>query len=623
MAAHKSISILPVFIVFVLLPFFEGGETSSGLFLFHTSTLLALAVAAFTYSRLHIPRFLFFFVPFFLALLISTFLSAYKYAAFLKLWDYVMGGLWAILVCGLIRENKDQWESSLIWLFCAGAISSVFAIVLFNRGTLGRVSASFLNPNEFATLALMMLCLGMFLLEQEINPRRKTLIAVLSGLILLSIGLSLSRGIFLASLCVAFAAFLKRKPGKTVKAVLILLIVISGALVAIRLKYYDDPLKYERWKIWKSSLRGISEDPYLGIGFGMLEYRARMFNFPAESELARYGRIARSADSLYVEILAETGFLGLLSFLFGWIFLFLRLRKTSDRYFYLRLAWLIISIVSLFSVPLQNTSVLFFFLFLVVIPFAHEESSVFMLPLKRTGRVLIPVVCFLLFVAGSYLPFQSDREFYRAVQSKDLYQADAHLNNAIRYNPYQPYYRFYFIRKIVDSKPDLNASQWSNIISLIDQSIRLNPLEYEFHLYKGRVYRRLMEKEANLPYYSASILSYQTALDFNPYNVFLRLEFASFLSQLKRYDLAENEARKAIETEPVFLNARLLLTNVLLSEKKFDEARKEYAAFHDYRKRYGRTIDPRQTVYIRSLLEVNEQQEQRIQTMLMAESTAK
>jgi tetratricopeptide (TPR) repeat protein len=612
----RTLFILPVLSVFLLLPFFEGGETSAGLFYIHSIILLTLAAAGFYYSRFWIPRYLFFFIPFLVVLCISTVLSAYHYAAFLKLWDYAIAGLWTILICTFIREKKDAWQSAYVWLFSGGAIASILTILLFNQARFGRIRGSFLNRNEFAVFALMLLCLGIYCLEKETSRGRKIFMSTLAILLLVSIGLSLSRGVFITSLLVAAAAFFRHKPDRTTKVILAMLIVVSGILVVVRIKYSKDPLQYYRWKIWKGSLQGVVEDPYFGVGLGMLEYRARAYNFPGSRELGRYGKIARSADSQYVEVLAETGFVGLVSFLFGWVGMLFSLQKASDQFFYLKLTWLIITVSSAFLVPLQNTAVLILFTFLIALATSYPDKEYVSLSFQRIGRIFIPVICFLLFVIGCYLPFQAHREFHLAARSSTVQEADQHLLKAVRYNPYQPYYRFFFIRRIVDSNPDWDSSRWLNLLSVLNQSIALNPVESEFYSYKARILRKLLQKELTLEYYSSAVASYQTALDYNPYNVFLRLEFAAFLYQIKRNSLAEIEVRKALEAEPAFLNARLFLTEVLLKRNDLEEAKKQYALFLAYYRRYGLSPKRAPTRYIRSLIEVNEKQKERIETLL-------
>lgn len=617
MIASRIVFLLSILAIFALFPFFEGGKTSAGLFYFHSITFFGIAATALVYSRIWIPRFLIYFCPFLVVLITSTIISPYKYASFLKLWDLLAAGCWSILLSSLFREEKEKLESYSVYIFFAGAISTIVAIFVHYPSN-GRVSASFLNPNEFGTFALMLLCFGIFCYEQAITRRRKIILATLLSALLLGVGLSFSRGIFVASLSVAIVVFFQRKPGRTVKLFLISLLVISGILVAVRFRYQDDPLKYHRWKIWKSSLKGISGDPYFGVGLGMLEYHARIFNFPTDSEVGRYGRIARSADSQYVEILAETGFLGLLSFLFGWTGLYFILRNSSSRFFYTRLAWLIITLTCLFSVPLENTSVLYLLMFLLVISLSETEKEFRLISFERPGRILVPVGCFVAYVFGVFLPFQADKEFHRAIHSRTPNEKNTHLANAVRFNPYQPYYKFVFIRQIVDARPPLDRQKWLNVVQRIDEAIQLNPLEYEFYLYRARAYRLLLEKHQNLEYYSSALSSYQTALDYNPHNVFLRLEYASFLYRLNRKGLAEMEVRRTLEREPAFLNARLFLTEVLLSRKSSEEARKEYSAFLKYNRRFrNEAINPSSS-YIRSLLEVNEQKKKRVEDLLKA-----
>jgi hypothetical protein len=360
----------------------------------------------------------------------------------------------------------------------------------------------------------------------------------------------------------------------------------------------------------------MAEDPQLGIGLGMLAYRSPMYNFPGERELGRFGRIARSADSQYVEILAETGILGFCSFLFGWFALFFFLRTIRERYFYMKLAWAIVTISCVFSNPLENTAILFLFLFLITIPLSDSENGAISLSFNRLGRILLPTGGFLMLVLGIYFPYRAHKEFSLAASATAPEQTAQHLASAVRYNPYQPYYQFFFLRRAIDSKPDWPSARWFHAISVLDQSIDLNPLESEFYLYKARVYRRMLAKSPKLMYYSSAVSSYQAALDYNPHNVFYRMEFASFLFHIDRPKLAESEIRKALEAEPAFLAARLLLAEILFSRTSSKEARKEYSKFLAYYQRYGGGNKSQRSPYIRSLLEVNIKQKQRVEELL-------
>jgi O-antigen ligase len=609
----RAFLLLLVISVLTLLPYFEGGETSPGLFWLHSLALAGFAITCLVISRISIPRFLLAFLPFFIVLVISTLISSYKFASFLTLWDYFAAGIWAILICTLVSSNREKFQLFAPWVFVISACSTIIAILLYNTKQLTRVSASFLNPNDYASYALLLFCFGLFCFEKEKDHFRKTILITFLSILLATVALSFSRGIFLAVLSLIVVTFILHKQGKVMKLLLLVLLVSSALIVVLRFRLYNDPYQYYRLKIWVNSLRSVKEDPYLGVGLGMLQYRSNNFNFPAETEVGRYAHIARTADNQYVQILAETGFLGFFTFLLGWFALLIHLKGVSNRFFYLKLAWLILTVTGLFSVPLQNTSVLFLFFFIIVFSIASDsEKHTISFDLEATMRILIPIATFLLFAFCVYLPYRADREFHLALTSVQPQEKEKHLTNALRYNPFQPYYRFIFIRNIVDARPQLDPARWMSLSLLLDQSIALNPLESEFYKYKARISCLLLQKNPSLKDYSDAISSYQAALDCNPFNVFLRLEFASFLFQLNRYDIAKPELEKILQLEPAFLNARLLLIATLLKTNHLDEAKTQYSRFLKDMERLRNEAAYPTSDYVRLLLRVNPQQKQKV-----------
>jgi O-antigen ligase len=612
----RIFSSLPLLLVLVLLPFFEGGETSIGLFLLHTIILLGFSVVILLYARLAIPRSLTSFLPFLFILLISTLLSDYKYAAFLKLWDFVIAAVWAMVVCTLVYQNKSKLDSLYSWIFIATTVSTVAAILIYNTHEIMRISASFVNPNNYASFALILLCFGFFSFEREIHPWRKTIILTLLIVLLMTLALSFSRGIFVALLAVFAVLFLKHRPSRVISGILLALVLISGIMIALRFRMYEDPLRYYRLKIWKSSIQGVFDSPYLGVGLGMLEYQSNRFNFPADTYVGRYAKIARSADNQYIQVIAETGFLGFFAFVFWWIGLAISIRKFSHRFFYLALPWLVLTITCLFSLPLQNTSILLLFFFLLVLgETLDSEQNVIVIRLSQPSRALIPVLSFVLFLFFVNFPYIADHEFYLATRSQNREAANNHLVKALRYNPYQPYYRFFFLRQIVDAKPNVSDQKWTNILVLLNRAIELNPQEYQFYLYKARVLRILIQNTKSLRLYPDTVSAYQNALGCNPYNVFLRLEFASVLARFGRYDLAESEAKKSLELEPAFLNARLFLTEVLFKLNRSEEAKAQYNRFETDVARFQGLLAIAPNSYIRELLTVNQQQKEKIEQL--------
>ena len=118
-------------------------------------------------------------------------------------------------------------------------------------------------------------------------------------------------------LAVLFIAFLKNK--KLVLYLLIFLIIIGiflPAPIKIRGMALFTPAAWmTRIELWKGAV-GIGEDfPIFGAGLGM--YEKLLYDYAPAGGYSE-GRIHLHAHSTYLEILSETGLIGLIAFL--WIF---------------------------------------------------------------------------------------------------------------------------------------------------------------------------------------------------------------------------------------------------------------------------------------------------------------
>lgn len=598
----KNLSFYTILVFFALFPFFEGGESAVGLFVFHCLVFIAFFLVIFVFSRFWIPRFLLYFLPFILALCASTAIAPYKYAAVLLLWDYVIAGIYAIVLFSMLHENRERLGrlTFLAFLICSAGI----LISLFLKTQHYRVTGTFVNPNDFATLALLMMILGLFQFEYESARNHKILIAVL--LILLSICMSLaaSRSVFVAALVFFVLYIWNRRPGKALTIGILIALLVGISLIYFRFSYFSDPYQYVRLKIWKHSLKGVLDDPYLGIGLNMLPYRAAKLNFPAEGEIGRYSRIAKSADNQYFQILAETGFLGFLTFLVGWIVFYFALRRTPSRFYCFRYCFIAVSIVALFSLPLNNTSVLFLFLFLTLFAISLDPNAKpICISLHAVRKIAWGTVAAILFTFLVLFPFMADREFKTAMSSTDRITGERHLQKAIQYNPYQPYYRFLPISKVITSQ-SLTTQQWLSVLDILNVAIRLNPLESDFPAYKAKVYRILFKKNGDPSDFQAAVISYQSAIGLSPYNVFLRAEYAFFLTQSGQLEPAINELSKMIEIEPAFLNARYLLARTQYQLGDKENAQKSLADAEKYYERYKNYQLPPTEAYTRNLIHI-------------------
>lgn len=611
----KNLSFYTILVFFALFPFFEGGENAVGLFVFHSLVLIAFFLVILAFSRFWIPRFLLYFLPFILALCASTAIAPYKYAAVLLLWDYVIAGVYAIVLFSVLHENRERLSRLTFLAFLIGSAGILVSLLLKTQHY--RITGTFVNPNDFAALALLMMILGIFQFEHESARNHKILIAVLLVLLSVCMSLAASRSVFVAALVFCVLYIWNRRPSKGLTIGISIALLVGIALIYFRFSYFSDPYQYVRLRIWKHSLKGVLEDPYLGIGLNMLPYRAAKLNFPADGELGRYSRIAKSADNQYFQILTETGFLGFLTFLVGWIAIYLALRRTPSRFFCFRYCFFAVSIIALFSLPLNNTSVLFTFLFLILFAVSLDPNTKpICISFQAVGKIALGLAAGTMFTFFVLLPFVADREFKTAMSSVDGIAAERHLQKAILYNPYQPYYRFFPISKIITSSQELTTSQGLSLVDALNVAIRLNPLESDFPAYKAKVYRILFKKNGDPSDFQAAVISYQSAIGLSPYNVFLRAEYAFFLTQNGRLEPAIDELSKMIEIEPAYLNARYLLARTQYQLGDQENARKSLAEADRYYERYKNYQLPDTEAYTRGLLHINPEIRQEVRDVV-------
>lgn len=614
----QRFSFVPIFILFTIFPFFEGLETPFGLILAHTLVLISILVVILSNRKIWLPPYLGRFLPFLLILMLSTFIAPYKYAAFLELWDYWIAAIFAILIYTIFKSNQDSLEDVALISFFVGTIATVLS-VLFAQNPVIRWQGSFVSPIDFGIYCLLLFLLGLFCFERASSNILKVLISAFLIFLMIYIAMSSSRSVFLATFVMLVYYLWKKRASRLISMFLILALLGSAVLIYIRLFHFpSDPFRYYRLKIWKYSLQGILQDPYLGIGLNMLPYRAAQFNFPAEQEVGRFSRIATSADNQYLQILIETGFVGFFLFLIGWISLYFGLRKLPSRFLAFQGAYVVITIISFFTLPLMNTSILFLSIFLILfpLPFDPEAKS----PSYSLGRIatgVLAICCIALILFAVYFPYRAHQEFQAYLNSRNAEQADKHLRAALKFNPYQPYSSFVPIRKIVDARLALKPDQWLSLAKRLDHLIELNPLEADFYVYKAKIFWVLLQDTKNPKYYQETVSNYQLATQYSPFNVFLRTEYAFFEEKLGHFERSETELREILRLEPAFLNARLLLAEVNFKQGKYEEAKKEFQEVEQLEKRYANLKYSINEPYVTKLITVDKAYKSELKTLIL------
>ena len=100
------------------------------------------------------------------------------------------------------------------------------------------------------------------------------------------------------------------------------LLVVAGLLIPtptrerVVSEHNLNPVAYARWQMWEGAIQQMIENP-LGIGLGLYQYTYPRYAFPVEGEIARYGKVAQTPHSDYLQMGVEMGPAAVLVFILG------------------------------------------------------------------------------------------------------------------------------------------------------------------------------------------------------------------------------------------------------------------------------------------------------------------
>ena len=249
----------------------------------------------------------------------------------------IVGKMWfvALVAANALRTRPQIRFALFFWLGCFALYpvrGSIFNYYLYHETVVGRATWNYIfsNPNDVAAYCVLMLslALGLLSLERKGPVRLATImgLAVVPFLVLLT----KSRGGFLGmAVFVLFALMAQRKRGKAFVIVglvgaLVVGLAPSGVLDRVRgLKQVDsgnlqevdeEGSAFQRYEIWKVAGTIIREHPVTGVGLGAYPSVHRVVS--QRSQFNRTARGPRDTHSTYLNVTAETGFVGA-AILFG------------------------------------------------------------------------------------------------------------------------------------------------------------------------------------------------------------------------------------------------------------------------------------------------------------------
>ncbi|MFL5620534.1 MAG: O-antigen ligase family protein [Gemmatimonadaceae bacterium] len=262
----------------------------------------------------------------------------------LKLW------LIALVAANALRTRQQIRFFLVFWLACFAFYpvrGAFFNYYLYHENLYGRAIWNYIfsNPNDLAAFCILQLsmALGLNALEAKGPARLGTRLGLV--VVPLLILLTKSRGAFLGfAVFLLFALWGQRRRGRAIGiAVLVSAVLIFVAPSNVLDRVFalrniestgnvaaadEEGSAEQRYEIWKVARLIISEHPVAGVGLGV---------YPREHELAAtrpqfnptaQGR--RDTHSTYLNVTAETGFVGLIIFVSTYLTTFIAI-DTSRR----------------------------------------------------------------------------------------------------------------------------------------------------------------------------------------------------------------------------------------------------------------------------------------------------
>jgi O-antigen ligase len=241
------------------------------------------------------------------------------------------GKLWfvALVAANALRTRPQIRFAIVFWLACFALYpvrGSIFNYYIYHETLVGRAYWNFIfaNPNDVAAYCVLQLSLAFGLLSLERKgPVRLSLIAGLAVVPFLVL-LTKSRGGFLGmAVFVLLALLAQRRRGKAFVMVGLLAALVIGlapdnvldrvrGLEAVgqgNLQAADEEgSAFQRYEIWKVARTVIREHPVIGVGLGAYPPNHRLVAL--RPQFNRTARGPRDTHSTYLNVTAETGFVG-------------------------------------------------------------------------------------------------------------------------------------------------------------------------------------------------------------------------------------------------------------------------------------------------------------------------
>jgi O-antigen ligase len=278
-------------------------------------------------------------------------LSRYPNAVYNRLDAMVKLWLIALVAANALRTRQQVRFFLVFWLGCFALYpvrGAFFNYYLYHENLYGRAIWNYIfsNPNDLAAFSILQLsmALGLYSLEAKGPVWHATRLGLF--LMPLLILLTKSRGAFLGfAVFLLFALWGQRRRGRAIGIVVMVsaaLIVVAPANVLDRVFALrniestgsvaaadEEGSAEQRYEIWKVARQIIREHPIAGVGLGAYPREHEITALRPQFDPTAQG--ARDTHSTYLNVTAETGFVGLIIFVSTYLASFISFEATRRR----------------------------------------------------------------------------------------------------------------------------------------------------------------------------------------------------------------------------------------------------------------------------------------------------
>jgi len=376
---------------------------------------------------------------------------------------------------------------------------------------------------------------------------------------------------------------------------------------------HASPVSYARWQMWQSAAREMVEHPF-GVGLGLYQYFYPRYAFPVEGQVARYGKVAQTPHSEYLQMGVELGWGGVLVFVWGVALVAWEAREVLkqrlrrwQRGLVVGLSGGIVGTLTHAAVDsnLHEPAIAILLTLCVGMVLAARRLGAQAVPMRVVvvahrwlwaGVAVVLIGALTVHVVRLGVAWLFHESGSQALTKREFTSAIADFRSAVNLDAGKSLYHSSMAAahfQVFAQMHDTKAAQIA--VQELQTAIALNPLDGRLQGLLGYVYASFAKSRApsqaspdqRIAWMRAAVAAYERAAELEPFVPSHDLELGQLYLALGERERAETWVRRAVELEPNFLPGREWLARRAMESERRDEAEREYREIVERQRQYA------------------------------------